>query len=101
MLDWSWAVERLVASRNYWIGTADEDGRPRAIPVWGLWFDDSVVFGTNPRSRKGRNLERDPRVVVHLESGDEAVILEGEVEGSTSPTRLRTRFTRSTTGAPT
>jgi pyridoxine/pyridoxamine 5'-phosphate oxidase len=80
MLDWAWADERLARSRNYWIVTSDEDGRPRAMPVWGIWFEDAVVFGTNPRSRKGRNLERDPRVLVHLESGDEAVILEGEVE---------------------
>ena len=29
---------------------------------------------------KGRNLLRDPRVTVHLESGDEVVILEGTVE---------------------
>jgi len=80
MLDWAWADERLAASRNYWIGTADEDGRPRVIPVWGVWIDDSVVFGTNARSRKAQNLDRDPRVVVHLESGDEAVILEGDVD---------------------
>jgi hypothetical protein len=33
-----------------------------------------------PESRKGRNLARDPRVVVHLESGDEVVVLEGRVE---------------------
>jgi Pyridoxamine 5'-phosphate oxidase len=81
MLEWAWADERLARSRNYWIVTADEDGRPRALPVWGVWIDDAVVFGTSPHSRKARNLERDPRVVVHLESGDEAVILEGEVEG--------------------
>jgi general stress protein 26 len=80
MLDWAWADERLEGSRNYWIVTADEDGRPRAIPVWGAWIDDSVVFGTNARSRKAKNLDRDPRVVIHLESGDEVVILEGEVE---------------------
>ena len=80
MLDWAWADERLAVSRNYWIGTADEDGRPRVIPVWGVWIDDSVVFGTNVRSRKAQNLDRDPRVVVHLESGDEAVILEGDVD---------------------
>src|SRR4029453_8584 len=80
MLDWAWAEERLARSRNYWIGTADEDGRPRSAPVWGVWIDDSVGFGTNARSRKGRNLDRDPRVLVHLESGDEVVILEGEVD---------------------
>jgi hypothetical protein len=80
MLEWSWADERLAASRNYWIVTSDADGRPRAVPVWGVWFDDSVVFGAHPQSRKALNLRRDPRVVIHLESGDEAVILEGEVE---------------------
>lgn len=81
MLDWGWAEERLAASRNYWIVTAGADGEPSAAPVWGVWVDGALYFGTNPRSRKGRNLDRDPRVVVHLESGDEAVILHGEVEG--------------------
>jgi hypothetical protein len=46
----------------------------------GPWIDDAVVFSTSPESRKGRNLAHDPRVVVHLESGDEVVIVEGEVE---------------------
>jgi pyridoxine/pyridoxamine 5'-phosphate oxidase len=80
MLPWSWAEERLAASRNYWIVTSSEDGTPSAAPVWGVWAEGAVYFGTNPRSRKGQNLARDPRVVVHLESGDEVVILHGEVE---------------------
>lgn len=77
LLDWSWAEERLTASRNYWIVTTRGDGSPHAAPVWGLWVDGAVVFGTSPESRKARNLERDRRVVVHLESGDEVVIVEG------------------------
>ena len=80
MLDWSWAEDRLAGSRNYWVVTAGADGSPAAAPVWGLWWQGAVVFGTNPRSAKGRNIERDPRVVVHLESGDEVVILRGEIE---------------------
>lgn len=79
-LPWSWARERLEAARNYWIVTAGPEGRPHAMPVWGLWLDEAVVFSTSEESRKGRNLVRDPRVVVHLESGDECVVLEGEVE---------------------
>jgi hypothetical protein len=78
MLEWSWAEERLVKSRNYWIVTADADGAPASAPVWGVWADGAVYFGTNPSSRKGRNLARDPRVVVNLESGDEVVILHGQ-----------------------
>jgi PPOX class probable F420-dependent enzyme len=80
VLPWSWAVERLTEARNYWICTTRPDGRPHAAPVWGVWFADAVWFGTSPDSQKGRNLTRDPRVVIHLESGDETVILEGEIE---------------------
>lgn len=77
---WSDAVERLAAARNYWICTSRRDGRPHASPVWGLWLDDAVWFSTSRESLKGRNLARDPRAVVHLESGDDVVILEGEAE---------------------
>jgi pyridoxine/pyridoxamine 5'-phosphate oxidase len=80
MLPWSWVEERLAASRNYWVVTSRDDGAPSAAPVWGVWVEGAVYFGTNPRSEKGRNLARDPRAVIHLESGDEVVILHGEVE---------------------
>ena len=79
LLDWSWAAERLEACRNYWICTTRADGGPHAMPVWAIWWDDGVLWSSAPNSVKARNLDRDPRVVVHLESGDEAVILEGEV----------------------
>lgn len=80
MLPWSWAEEQLEASRNYWIVTVRADGSPHSAPVWGVWVDDAVVFSTSPESRKGRNLARDRRVLVNLESGDDVVIVEGEVE---------------------
>jgi pyridoxine/pyridoxamine 5'-phosphate oxidase len=80
LLDWEWAAERLAAARNYWVVTASPRGRPHAAPVWGLWRDGAFVFGTGPESRKGRNIAANPRVVVHLESGDEVVSFEGEVE---------------------
>jgi hypothetical protein len=50
------------------------------VPVSGLWLDGRLLFSTSPESVKGKNLLRDPRVAVHLESGDEVVIMEGEVE---------------------
>jgi pyridoxine/pyridoxamine 5'-phosphate oxidase len=79
LLSWAWGVERLESSRNYWIVSVGEDGAPHAMPVWGLWLDGALIFSTSPESRKGRNLEANPRIVVHLESGDEVVIVEGEV----------------------
>jgi len=92
MLEWSWADERLAASRNYWIVTASADGTPNAAPVWGVWADGAVHFGTSARSRKGRNLARDPRVVIHPESGDEVVILQGEVERYVLEDRIADAF---------
>lgn len=79
-LPWSWAEEQLTASRNYWICTTHADGRPHAAPVWGVWHDGAVWFGTSPQSAKGRNLARDSRAVVHLESGEDVVVLEGHVD---------------------
>ncbi len=80
LLPWQDAVPKLERSRNYWISTTSPDGRPHAIPVWGVWHGDGVVFGGHERSRKVQNLARDSRVVVHLESGDDVVILEGIAE---------------------
>ncbi len=79
-LPWSWAEERLAGSRNYWLCTTAPDGRPHAMPVWGLWIERQLVFSTDPASRKARNLGRTPAAVVHLESGDDVVVLEGRVE---------------------
>jgi nitroimidazol reductase NimA-like FMN-containing flavoprotein (pyridoxamine 5'-phosphate oxidase superfamily) len=90
LLAWDHVRERMASSRNYWIGTTRPDGRPHAAPVWGVWFDDALFFGTDPNSRKARNLRANPEIVVHLESGDDSVILEGVVEGESDP-ELRRR----------
>jgi general stress protein 26 len=80
LLPWSWPEERLVASRNYWIVSATDEGRPHAMPVWGLWLDGAVWFSSDPASRKARNIAGRPEIVVHLESGDEVVIVKGRAE---------------------
>jgi hypothetical protein len=79
-LPWEWAERRLVDARNYWVATTAQDGAPHVAPVWGVWVRDMLWFGTDPASAKGRNLDRDDRVVVHLESGDEVVIVHGRAE---------------------
>ena len=89
MTAWSAVVERLVAARNYWVCTVSPDGRPHAAPVWGFWADDALYFGTDTRSRKARNLAANPELVVHLESGDDVVILEGAVEVTDDPSTVR------------
>jgi hypothetical protein len=51
--------------------------------VWGVWVDDTLWFSTGDGSVKARNLAADPRIAVHLESGDDAVMLEGTAERPT------------------
>ena len=85
LLSWEWVSRRMSASPNYWISTTRPDGRPHAAPVWGVWVDEKLYFGTAPSSRKARNLAQNPNVTVHLESGDEVVILEGVAENLTAP----------------
>lgn len=78
MLAWSWVEQQLTKSRNYWISTTRTNGKPHAAPVWGIWMDGSLIFGIGKTSVKGRNLAHNPAVNIHLESGDEVVILEGK-----------------------
>lgn len=75
LLPWTWAEQRLVEARNYWIGTTRPDGRPHARPVWGVWLDGAFSFSTG--SLAATNLAYEPHITVHLESGSETVILEG------------------------
>jgi PPOX class probable F420-dependent enzyme len=82
LLEWREVEAWLASARNYWVGTVRADGRPHAMPVWGLWLGGAVWFSTDPQSLKGRNIDRDPRIVIHLESGDEVAILEGVAESS-------------------
>jgi hypothetical protein len=76
-MSWQWVERQLVGARSYWVCTTRDDGRPHAMPVWGVWVDGAFLFSTDPSSVKGRNLAARPDVVVHLESGDEVVVLEG------------------------
>lgn len=75
---WSYAVERLQRSRGYWISTSCPDGRPHAVPIWGLWLRDEFAFSTGARSKKARNLAANPRVVIGAEPAGDAIVLEGE-----------------------
>ena len=78
-LPWAWARQRLVDARNYWVASVTPEEVPHSRPVWGVWLDDErLYFDTG--SRIGSHLMANPEVTVHLESGDEVVIVEGTAE---------------------
>lgn len=78
-LPWSWAEERLVANRNYWVVTASAEARPHAMPVWGTWLPatERFWFSCSPRARKARNLAANPQCVVAVDDTVECVSVEG------------------------
>lgn len=85
MLPWSHARERLESARTYWLATTRPDGRPHATPVWGVWVGDAAAgemlyFDGAPTTRWARNLAANPAATIHLESGNDVVIVEGVVE---------------------
>jgi flavin reductase (DIM6/NTAB) family NADH-FMN oxidoreductase RutF len=81
VLPWSWAEERLLASGNLWVVSASADGRPHAMPVWGVWQPEpsTLLFSCSPNARKARNLAANPRASVAVDSTVEVVVVEGAV----------------------
>jgi general stress protein 26 len=77
LLPWTFAEQKLRSARNYWVCSTRPDRRPHTAPVWGIWARGGFWFSTDPSSRKARNLKANPNVVIHLESGDEVVVIEG------------------------
>jgi hypothetical protein len=76
-LPWSHVEARMTEAKNYWVATVGPDGQPHAVPVWGIWVDGGLYFGIGPRS--SRNIAANPLASIHLENGDQAVILEGRI----------------------
>jgi hypothetical protein len=83
---WAWARHRLETARSYWVATVGPTGRPHTRPVWGVWIDDHFAFSTG--SRIGTHLAANPAVTVHLESGAETVIVDGQASALADPAVL-------------
>jgi hypothetical protein len=88
LLPWSWAEERLISSRNYWVVSSWPDGRPHAMPVWGMWHDGGFWFSSSRGSRKAKNLSANPRCVVTTEDAENPVVVEGVAHLLTAPADL-------------
>lgn len=78
LLEWSQVEARLREARHYWLGSVRPDGRPHAVPRWGVWLDGRFWYDGAPTTRHTRNVEANPAVTLTLESGTEVVIVEGE-----------------------
>lgn len=82
VLPWERVERALVEALHYWVATTRPDGRPHVVPRWGVWTRDAFWYDGSPSTVHVQNLIQDPRMVLHLESGEHAVVLEGEARPS-------------------
>ena len=67
----------LAASRTVTCATIGRNGWPHLMPLWYVPRDGTVWAWTYAKSQKVRNLERDPRCTLQIETGEEY----GELRG--------------------
>jgi PPOX class probable F420-dependent enzyme len=70
----------LSASKTMILCSISASGVPHPMPMWfGIEPDGAIVMTTFTKSQKIRNLERDPRVSLLVEAGEEYAELQGVV----------------------
>lgn len=77
MLAWDEVVSRLRRATIHWVVTLAADGSPQVTPVWGTWLDGAAYFSCGDDTEKARNLARDPRLTLHLDSDHGVVVVSG------------------------
>jgi hypothetical protein len=87
-LSWPEIAARLAAARNYWLCTTTPSGAPHAAPVWGVVAGQSLYLYSERRTVKARNLAADSRLLVHLESGEDVLIVRGTAEDLGTPAQV-------------
>jgi nitroimidazol reductase NimA-like FMN-containing flavoprotein (pyridoxamine 5'-phosphate oxidase superfamily) len=93
-LAWPDVRARLEGAARYWLATVRPDGRPHVVPLDGIWLEDAWYFGGSSKAVKHRNLEADPRAVLHLEDAQSVVIVEGACEQVFPDGELAERLSR-------
>ena len=60
-----------------WLTTINLDGSPHVTGVGAIWVDGAFFLETGERTRKGRNLARDPRCVLSVATHEFDLVVEG------------------------
>lgn len=86
---WETARERLAEADDYWLATVSPDGRPHVVPVLAVWVDGGLHLCASDRSRKAKNLARDPRCVVTTNARALDLVLHGQATPVDTPATLQ------------
>jgi len=68
-----------------WLATINRDGTPHVTGVGALWVDGAFWFETGRATRKGRNLDRDPRCTLSVATLEFDLVVDGEARRVTDP----------------
>jgi PPOX class probable F420-dependent enzyme len=68
-----------------WLATINPDGTPHVTGIGALWVDGTFWFETGERTRKGRNIARDPRCTLSVATHGFDLVVEGEAHRVTDP----------------
>jgi PPOX class probable F420-dependent enzyme len=71
-----------------WLATVNPDGSPHVTGVGALWVDGAFWFETGERTRKGRNLARDPRCSLSVAAREFDLVVNGTAAPVTDPSRV-------------
>ncbi|KAA8887515.1 pyridoxamine 5'-phosphate oxidase family protein [Nocardia colli] len=70
---------------TYWLSTINPDGSSHLTALGALWLDGAFWFTTGARTRKGRNLARDPRCAISISLHDFDLTVNGTAALVTDP----------------
>jgi len=54
----------IEGTRTGKLATVREDGRPHIAPIWFVWNERKIIFGTGNDSVKAKNMRRNPQVSI-------------------------------------
>lgn len=94
-VDWTAITDRLDAgtapapdahnARTTWLATLNEDGSAHVTAVGAVWLDGTFWFQTGARTRKSRNVARDPRCSIAVSIRDADLVVDGDAARVTDP----------------
>ena len=77
-----------------WLATINDDGSPHITGVGALWVDGVFWFETGDRTRKARNIARDPRCSLSVATQEFDLVVDGEATKVTDAPTVATMASR-------
>jgi PPOX class probable F420-dependent enzyme len=100
LIDWDRIASRLAEGftqapdtggpnrHTCWLATIDPDGSPHVTGIGAIWAEGAFWFETGEKSRKGRNVARDPRCTLSVAVHDFDVVVEGDARQVRDPAKV-------------